>query len=104
VSKSVEFPDRDLPELTKQLHDQEIKQKTKKFDDFLGVMQNEINGNMRAILVDWLVDVSVHFEVMSDTLHLAVGLIDRYLATEKNIARPKLQLVGVACMKIADMV
>lgn len=35
---------------------------------------------MRSILVDWLVDVSVHFEVMSDTLHFAINYIDRTLA------------------------
>ena len=47
-------------------------------------------------------DVSVHFEVMSETLHYAIGYIDRILSrmvVEKN----KLQLVGVSCMKIADV-
>ena len=57
---------------------------------------------MRSILIDWLVDVSVHFEVMSETLHLAVNYIDRTLAS-MQIEKSKLQLVGVACMKIADV-
>jgi len=35
---------------------------------------------MRSILVDWLVDVSVHFEVMSETLHFAINYIDRSLS------------------------
>lgn len=35
---------------------------------------------MRSILVDWLVDVSVHFEVMSETLHFSINYIDRYLS------------------------
>ena len=35
---------------------------------------------MRSILIDWLVDVSVHFEVMSETLHFAVNYIDRALS------------------------
>ena len=35
---------------------------------------------MRSILVDWLVDVSVHFEVMSETLHFAINYIDRTLS------------------------
>lgn len=42
---------------------------------------------MRSILVDWLVDVSVHFEVMTDTLHFAINYIDRTLSAmvvEKN--------------------
>jgi cyclin-A len=68
----------------------------------MGLKQKFITDNMRSILVDWLVDVSVHFEVMGETLHFAVSYIDRTLSTivvEKN----KLQLVGVACMKIADV-
>lgn len=65
-------------------------------------MQNEITENMRTILVDWLVDVSVHFEVMSETLHLAINYIDRYLS-EVNVQKTKLQLLGVSCMKIADV-
>ena len=57
---------------------------------------------MRSILVDWLIDVSVHFEVTDDTLHIAVGLIDRVLG-KMEIDRAKLQLVGVTCMKLADV-
>ena len=57
---------------------------------------------MRSILVDWLVDVSVHFEVMSETLHLAINYINRTLS-QLQVEKNKLQLVGVACMKIADV-
>ena len=49
--------------------------------------QNFITENMRSILVDWLVDVSVHFEVMGETLHYAINYIDRTLSKlviEKN--------------------
>lgn len=57
---------------------------------------------MRSILVDWLVDVSVHFEVMNETLHFAINYIDRTLSNIQ-IDKSKLQLVGVACLKIADV-
>jgi hypothetical protein len=57
---------------------------------------------MRSILVDWLVDVSVHFEVMSETLHFAINYIDRTLS-KMEVEKSKLQLVGVSCMKIADV-
>ena len=57
---------------------------------------------MRSILVDWLVDVSVHFEVMSETLHFAINYIDRTLS-KMTIEKNKLQLIGVSCMKIADV-
>lgn len=38
---------------------------------------------MRCILVDWLIDVSIHFEVFDETLHLAVSYIDRVLSQLK---------------------
>ena len=40
---------------------------------------------MRCILVDWLIDVSIHFEVWDETLHLAVSYIDRYFKYKKLI-------------------
>lgn len=69
--------------------------------DYLAKQEN-INESMRSILVDWLIDVSVHFEVKDETLHLAVSYIDRTLSKIK-VDRSKLQLVGVTCMKIADV-
>lgn len=34
---------------------------------------------MRGILIDWLIDVAVHFESMDETLHLCVKYIDKTL-------------------------
>ena len=64
--------------------------------------QPSLSASMRSILVDWLIDVSVHFEVCDSTLHIAVGLIDRVLG-KLTVDRTRLQLVGVTCMKIADV-
>lgn len=49
-------------------------------DPFYMINQSMITESMRAILVDWLVDVSIHFEVMNDTLHYAIAYIDRSLS------------------------
>lgn len=54
------------------------------------------------MLIDWLIDVSVHFEVSSTTLHFAISFVDRTLSKMK-IEKSLLQLVGVTCMKIADV-
>jgi cyclin B len=62
--------------------------------------QMEINKKMRAILVDWLVDVHISFRLHPKTLYLAIQLIDRYLQ-KSQVPRNKLQLVGVTCMSIA---
>ncbi|CAA6665729.1 unnamed protein product [Spirodela intermedia] len=69
-------------------------------DKFHGVLQKDINPSMRAILVDWLVEVSEEYRLVPDTLYLTVNYIDRYLSgNEMN--RQQLQLLGVASMLIA---
>jgi cyclin B len=44
--------------------------------------QTDINESMRAILVDWMVDVHLKFKLLSETLFLTVNLIDRYLSAK----------------------
>ena len=55
---------------------------------------------MRAILVDWLIDVHQKFKLLSETLFLAVNIIDRFLSI-RLINRNKLQLIGVTAAMIA---
>ena len=62
--------------------------------------QNDINFRMRAILIDWLIDVHLKYKLLPQTMYIAVNLIDRYL--EKNDTnRAKLQLAGITAMFIA---
>ena len=63
--------------------------------------QTHINERMRAILVDWLVEVHLKFKLVPETLYLTVNLIDRYLE-KRQVERPRLQLVGVTCLLIAS--
>ena len=63
--------------------------------------QKDINHRMRAILIDWLVDVHLKYKMVPQTLYIAVNLIDRYLSMNEA-SRINLQLVGVASMFIAS--
>lgn len=63
--------------------------------------QADINEKMRAILIDWLVEVHLKFKLVPETLYLTVNLIDRYLE-RVEVMRDKLQLVGVTAMLIAS--
>ena len=63
--------------------------------------QIDINAKMRAILIDWLVEVHLKFKLMPETLYLTVNLIDRFLEKEQ-IMRGKLQLVGTTAMFMAS--
>lgn len=61
--------------------------------------QRDINARMRAILVDWLVDVTLKFRMQPQTLFMTVALIDRYLSSHE-VPRTRLQLVGVTALMI----
>ncbi|KAG4912865.1 hypothetical protein JHK87_053370 [Glycine soja] len=63
--------------------------------------QPEINERMRAILVDWLIDVHTKFELSLETLYLTINIIDRFLAV-KTVPRRELQLVGISAMLMAS--
>lgn len=62
--------------------------------------QKELSMKMRAILVDWLVDVHQRFDLRRETLHLAVNVADRFLE-KVSVSRRRLQLVGVTALFIA---
>ena len=55
---------------------------------------------VRAILVDWIIEVHYKFKLMQETLFLTVNLIDRIL-NFKKLDRKQLQLIGVSAMLIA---
>jgi cyclin B len=56
---------------------------------------------MRAILVDWIIEVHLKFKLLPETLFITVSLIDRFLE-RVQIKRHNLQLVGVTAMLIAS--
>ena len=74
----------------------------KNVKSLFGYMKNQtdINEKMRAMLVDWLIDVHFKFKLKSNTLFLTIWLVDKYLSLKK-IKRNKLQLIGVTCMLIS---
>ncbi|GFP91141.1 g2/mitotic-specific cyclin s13-6 [Phtheirospermum japonicum] len=67
--------------------------------DYMG-SQKDINYKMRAILVDWLIEVHKKFELMPESLYLTVNIVDRFLSV-KTVPRRELQLVGISSMLIA---
>ena len=62
--------------------------------------QSIINDKMRAILVDWIIDIHYKLNMQSKTLFQCVYIIDAYLS--KNIIeRTNFQLLGIAAFLIA---
>ncbi|XP_042964350.1 cyclin-A1-4-like [Carya illinoinensis] len=68
--------------------------------NFMERIQKDINASMRAVLIDWLVEVAEEYRLLPDTLFLTANYIDRYLSGNV-VNRQRLQLLGVACMMIA---
>ncbi|KAK4272428.1 hypothetical protein QN277_020989 [Acacia crassicarpa] len=68
--------------------------------DYIG-SQPEINEKMRAILIDWLIDVHSKFDLSPEALYLTINIIDRFLST-KVATRGELQLVGISAMLLAS--
>lgn len=93
------LPSYTLCNIWNMLIDNERKYKAKK--DYMN-SQTSITSTMRSILVDWLINVGINFDLSEETVHLAVAYLDRVLS-ERVIDKTKLQLLGVTCMKIADV-
>ena len=78
----------------------EEKDNKMKIDSSYFKNQPEINEKMRAILIDWLIDVNNKFCFKEETLFIAINMIDTYLSLKK-IRRCNLQLLGVTALFIA---
>jgi Cyclin, N-terminal domain len=59
---------------------------------------------MRAILIDWMMEVCSEFHLKRETFHLAVAYLDRHLSKAETVPKLKLQLVGLTSMVIATKI
>ncbi|KAL6624727.1 hypothetical protein ACP70R_032048 [Stipagrostis hirtigluma subsp. patula] len=81
-------------------HLREAETKKMPSTNFVEITQTAISTSMRAVLIDWIVEVTEEYRLVPDTLYLTVNYIDRYLSI-KEIRPHRLQLLGVACLLIA---
>ncbi|KAB2619452.1 cyclin-A3-1 [Pyrus ussuriensis x Pyrus communis] len=79
----------------------EAEPKRRPLPDYMEKVQKDANANMRAVLVDWLVEVSEEYKLLPETLHLSVSYIDRFLSMNV-VHKQKLQLLGVSSIFIAS--
>ncbi|WVW78488.1 hypothetical protein I302_100443 [Kwoniella bestiolae CBS 10118] len=62
--------------------------------------QAELQWKMRAILMDWIIEVHAKFRLLPETLFIATNLVDRFLS-KRVISLVKFQLVGLTALFIA---
>ena len=64
-----------------------------------------IEPQMRAILLDWLVEISYAYRLHRETWHLALEYMDRFMTCCKQQMRvDRLQLIGMTCLFLAAKV
>eukprot|EP00088_Acartia_fossae_P021780 TRINITY_DN2311_c0_g1_i1.p1 TRINITY_DN2311_c0_g1~~TRINITY_DN2311_c0_g1_i1.p1 ORF type:complete len:364 (-),score=66.05 TRINITY_DN2311_c0_g1_i1:175-1266(-) len=90
-----------VPFLYSYLRQLEDKQCIKK--DFLKGFA--VNSRIRAVLIDWLIDVHNQFRLLQETLYLAIFMLDRYMQFDgANVKKNRYQLVGVTALFTASKV
>ncbi|XP_043752094.1 G2/mitotic-specific cyclin-B1-like [Cervus elaphus] len=65
------------------------------------LMGREVTGNMRAILIDWLVQVQTKFRLLQETMYMTVSITDRFMQ-DNCMPKKMLQLVVVTAMFVAS--
>ena len=63
--------------------------------------QDHLDWQERHVLIDWLIEVHEKFNLLPETLYLAINIVDRFLST-KVVQLEKFQLVGITAMFIAS--
>ena len=69
--------------------------------DGTGVNKDTVSTNMRATVVNWIVNVHKKFKLKQETLFLAINVVDRFLAT-RAVSKDKLTLVAATSLLVAS--
>lgn len=62
----------------------------------------DIKPNMRAVLIDWMMEVCETEKQHRETFHLAVDYVDRYLESSDHVPLDQFQLIGTTALFIAS--
>lgn len=69
-------------------------------ENFLKGLQ--VSGRMRSIILDWLLQVSMKFELLPETFYLTIDIFDRYIQLPDQVVnKDNLQLIGVTALFVA---
>lgn len=67
----------------------------------LQLRQPHISPLMRAILLDWMMEVCSEFTLKRETYYLSVSYVDRYLSACAEVKKAEFQLLGLTAMFLA---
>ncbi|KAJ7419473.1 G1/S-specific cyclin-E1 [Willisornis vidua] len=61
----------------------------------------QLQPKMRTVLLDWLMEVCEAYKLHRETFYLAQDFFDRFMATQQDVVKTLLQLIGVTSLFIA---
>uniref|UniRef100_A0AAY4B7M7 Cyclin E2 n=1 Tax=Denticeps clupeoides TaxID=299321 RepID=A0AAY4B7M7_9TELE len=61
-----------------------------------------LQPKMRSILLDWLLEVSEVYTLHRETFYLAQDYFDRFMLTQEDVSKNRLQLIGITSLFIAS--
>ncbi|KAM9723917.1 G1/S-specific cyclin-E2 isoform 2-T2 [Menidia menidia] len=64
----------------------------------------KLQPKMRAILLDWLLEVSEVYSLHRQTAYLAQDFFDRFMLTQENVNKDYLQLIGITALFVASKI
>ena len=64
--------------------------------------QPNVSAQVRATLIDWMIEVCKDFHLKRDTLYIAVNYLDRYFSIVSNVELKDLQCVAISCVYLAS--
>ncbi|XP_068882914.1 G1/S-specific cyclin-E1 isoform X2 [Aphelocoma coerulescens] len=70
-------------------------------DKFYMQRHPQLQPKMRTILLDWLMEVCEAYKLHRETFYLAQDFFDRFMATQQDVVKTLLQLIGVTSLFIA---
>ena len=70
--------------------------------DYMTKVQDpsKVKDTSRAFLLEWVIDVHRKFRLKSETLYVAIYIIDRFLSS-KQIEKSELHILGITSILIA---
>ncbi|NXB89737.1 CCNE1 protein, partial [Vidua chalybeata] len=77
------------------------KEETYVRDKFYLQRHPQLQPKMRTILLDWLMEVCEAYKLHRETFYLAQDFFDRFMATQQDVVKTLLQLIGVTSLFIA---
>ncbi|XP_075215035.1 cyclin E isoform X2 [Lycorma delicatula] len=73
-------------------------------DPDLFAQHPNLQPRMRAVLLDWIIEVCEVYKLHRETYYLTMDYLDRYLTAKSAVPKQQLQLIGITCLLIASKV